>query len=73
MAEQATRPLALFDFDGTLCRLGTDYGALRAGLEALGGKGDGLLELILSRDGEPRARELVNHAEQTGLDRGKDV
>ena len=48
MAEQARRPLALFDFDGTLCRLETDYEALRAGLEEMGGEGgDGLLALML--------------------------
>ncbi|HEY7562823.1 MAG TPA: HAD-IA family hydrolase [Gaiellaceae bacterium] len=73
MAKQATRPLALFDFDGTLCRLDTDYDALRAGLEELGGHGDGLLELILSLDDEPRARELVNQAELAGLAGGEDV
>jgi 2-polyprenyl-3-methyl-5-hydroxy-6-metoxy-1,4-benzoquinol methylase len=73
VAEQASRPLALFDFDGTLCRLGTDYDALRAGLEALGGRGEGLLELILSLDDEPRARELVTQAELAGLEQGEDV
>jgi HAD superfamily hydrolase (TIGR01549 family) len=73
MAKQASRPLALFDFDGTLCRLGTDYDALRAGLEALGGEGEGLLELMLSLADEPRARELVTQAELAGLERGRDV
>jgi 2-polyprenyl-3-methyl-5-hydroxy-6-metoxy-1,4-benzoquinol methylase len=73
VAEQASRPLALFDFDGTLCRLGTDYDALRAGLEALGGRGEGLLELILSLDDVPRARELVTQAELAGLEQGEDV
>jgi HAD superfamily hydrolase (TIGR01549 family) len=72
MAKQASRPLALFDFDGTLCRLETDYDALRTGLEELGGEGEGLLELILSLD-EPRSRELVTQAELTGLERGRDV
>jgi 2-polyprenyl-3-methyl-5-hydroxy-6-metoxy-1,4-benzoquinol methylase len=73
MAKHASRPLALFDFDGTLCRLATDYGTLRSQLEALGGEGGGLLELMLSLDDEPRARELVNQAELAGLARGDDV
>src|ERR671923_199536 len=73
MAQQAGRPLALFDFDGTLCRLETDYAALRAQLEELGGNGDGLLELMLALDDDPRARELVTQAELAGLERGSDV
>jgi ubiquinone/menaquinone biosynthesis C-methylase UbiE len=73
MAKHAGRPLALFDFDGTLCRLATDYGALRAQLEALGGEGGGLLELMLSLDDEPRARELVTQAELAGLERGGEI
>jgi 2-polyprenyl-3-methyl-5-hydroxy-6-metoxy-1,4-benzoquinol methylase len=73
MAQQAGRALALFDFDGTLCRLETDYEGLRAQLEELGGNGDGLLELILALDDDPRARELVTQAELTGLQRGSDV
>lgn len=73
MAKQASRPLALFDFDGTLCRLETDYFALRAQLEALGGKGGGLLQLMLSLDDEPQARELVTRAELDGLAQGEDV
>lgn len=73
MAQHATRPLVLFDFDGTLCRLDTDYDALRAELVALGGKGDGLLELLLSLNGEPRAAEAADRAEREGLGRGVDV
>lgn len=73
MAEQARRPLALFDFDGTLCRLETDYEALRAGLEEIGGEGSGLLALMLSLGEDPRARELVDEAELAGLDRGGEV
>ena len=73
MAQHTTRPLALFDFDGTLCRLGTDYDALRAELEALGGEGEGLLELLLSLNGEPRAAEAADRAEREGLERGEDV
>ena len=73
MAQQATRPLALFDFDGTLCRLGTDYDALRAELEAMGGEGEGLLELLLSLSAEPRAAEAADRAELAGLERGDAV
>ena len=72
MAKQASRPLALFDFDGTLCRLGTDYEALRSGLEALGGEQNGLLSMILSLEDDPRARELVTQAELAGLRRGQE-
>jgi HAD superfamily hydrolase (TIGR01549 family) len=73
MAKQASRPLALFDFDGTLCRLETDYEGLRVALEELGGNGGGLLELMLSLDDDPRARELVTQAELAGLQRGEEV
>lgn len=74
MAEQASRPLALFDFDGTLCRLETDYEGLRAQLEALGGDGNGgLLALILSLDTDARAQRLVAEAELAGLERGGEV
>jgi SAM-dependent methyltransferase len=73
MAKQAGRPLVLFDFDGTLCRLETDYDALRAELETLGGSGDGLLELMLSLDDDPRAREIVTQAELAGLERGGEI
>jgi HAD superfamily hydrolase (TIGR01549 family) len=66
--EQTGRPLALFDFDGTLCRLATDYEALRAALEAQGGTGEGLLELILSVDGD-----AADRAELAGLEGGTDV
>jgi SAM-dependent methyltransferase len=74
MAKQASRPLALFDFDGTLCRLETDYVGLRAELEGLGGgNGGGLLELILALDDDPRAREVVTQAELLGLQRGEEI
>jgi 2-polyprenyl-3-methyl-5-hydroxy-6-metoxy-1,4-benzoquinol methylase len=73
VAEHAGRPLVLFDFDGTLCRLETDYDRLRTDLEALGGRGGGLLDLMLSLDDDPRARELVNQAELAGLHQGADV
>ena len=74
MAEQASRPLALFDFDGTLCRLETDYELLRGHLEELGGDRDGgLLALMLSLDSDPRARELVADAELSGLQKGGQV
>jgi SAM-dependent methyltransferase len=65
--------LALFDFDGTLCRLETDYDELRAQLEELGAEGNGLLELILALDDDPRARELVTQAELEGLRRGGEI
>ncbi|MGH3080765.1 MAG: hypothetical protein ACRDNH_06465 [Gaiellaceae bacterium] len=73
MAKQAGRPLALFDFDGTLCRLETDYAQLRLDLQKLGSTGNGLLELILAVDDDPRAGEIVTQAELAGLRRGGDV
>jgi SAM-dependent methyltransferase len=74
VAKQASRPLALFDFDGTLCRLETDYEGLRAQLEALDGDtGGGLLALMLSLDDDPRARALVDAAELAGLEWGGEV
>jgi HAD superfamily hydrolase (TIGR01549 family) len=73
MAEHAARPLVLFDFDGTLCRLETDYEGLRAQLEELGAVGDGLLELMLAVDDDPRARKLVSEAELAGLERGGEL
>jgi 2-polyprenyl-3-methyl-5-hydroxy-6-metoxy-1,4-benzoquinol methylase len=74
VAEQASRPLALFDFDGTLCRLGTDYDALRAALERLGGNGGGgLLALMLSLGDDPRAAREIGDAEAEGLERGGAV
>jgi SAM-dependent methyltransferase len=73
VAEQASRPLALFDFDGTLCRLETDYDALRSELEALGGNGDGLLAMMLSLGDDPRAIRVIAEAEAAGLERGGEV
>jgi SAM-dependent methyltransferase len=73
MEKHAGRALALFDFDGTLCRLETDYAGLRRQLEELGAGGNGLLELILALDDDPRAREIVTQAELEGLRRGGDV
>jgi SAM-dependent methyltransferase len=74
VAEQASRPLALFDFDGTLCRLETDYDALRAKLERLGGNGGaGLLALMLSFGDDPRAAREIADAEAEGLERGGEV
>jgi 2-polyprenyl-3-methyl-5-hydroxy-6-metoxy-1,4-benzoquinol methylase len=74
VAEQANRPLALFDFDGTLCRLDTDYDALRAELERLGGNGGaGLLALMLSLGDDPRAARVIAEAEAAGLERGGEV
>jgi SAM-dependent methyltransferase len=66
MAKQARRPLALFDFDGTLCRLETDYARLR---EELGASNGGLLQLILSLDDD----SLVARAELAGLERGSEI
>ena len=65
--------LALFDFDGTLCLLETDYDGLRGQLEELGASGDGLLELILALDDDPHARELVTQAELDGLRHGGEI
>jgi SAM-dependent methyltransferase len=74
VAEQASRPLALFDFDGTLCRLETDYDALRAELERLGGDvSGGLLALMLSLADDPRAAEVIAEAEAAGLECGGEV
>lgn len=73
MEKQAARPLALFDFDGTLCRLETDYQGLRERLEEFGATGDGLLDLLLAVDDDPRARKLIEEAELAGLERGGDV
>jgi SAM-dependent methyltransferase len=74
VAEQASRPVALFDFDGTLCRLETDYEALRTELEQLGGNGGrGLLALMLSLADDPRAARVIADAEAAGLERGSEV
>ena len=78
MAESHKQPLALFDFDGTLCRLATDYVALRARLEALArargiAADGGLLALVLALEDDPEAAALVLSAELDGLRDGAEV
>lgn len=73
MAKQAARELVLFDFDGTIVRLDTDYDDLRAKLSELGARGNGLLELIFAVDDDPRARHVVAEAELAGLARGSEL
>jgi phosphoglycolate phosphatase-like HAD superfamily hydrolase len=76
MAEPPSLTLAIFDFDGTLCRLATDYAALRAELARLAVEagiepGERLLELLQQLEADPavgsRATETVIAAERAGL------
>ena len=75
MAKPAARELVLFDFDGTIVHLGTDYPALRAELERLAGDANGvsIYELSLRLADDPRAHEAVTRAELAGLADGEDV
>lgn len=75
MAKPAARELVLFDFDGTIVRLGTDYPALRADLERLAGKANGgsIYELSLRLADDPRADEAVSLAELAGLAAGEEL
>jgi phosphoglycolate phosphatase-like HAD superfamily hydrolase len=82
MDEQATETLVLFDFDGTLCRLATDYSLLRRELAAIASDGgltvqEGLLDQILELEGNSqlaaRAAAAVVEAERAGLRDGDDV
>ncbi len=65
--DEPPEQLVLFDFDGTLCRLATDYQGLRTELEALAGsravQDEGLLTLALRLGGDPRAQEALTRAE----------
>jgi SAM-dependent methyltransferase len=75
MAQQAAPDLVLFDFDGTLFRLGTDWAGLRSELQALAREqgvetnGAGIFELALALD----ADETVARAELAGLDTGSTL
>jgi 2-polyprenyl-3-methyl-5-hydroxy-6-metoxy-1,4-benzoquinol methylase len=71
----AGRRLALFDFDGTIVHLGTDYPRLRADLEQLasGGNGSSIYDLSLRLAGDPRADEIVVAAELAGLAAGHEL
>jgi 2-polyprenyl-3-methyl-5-hydroxy-6-metoxy-1,4-benzoquinol methylase len=79
MEQQDARELVLFDFDGTVVHLGTDYPRLRAELERLAEEAgidkDGRtiydLSLLLADDG--RADQLVSDAELRGLERGHEL
>jgi len=75
MDGQAGRRLALFDFDGTIVQLGTDYPRLRADLERLAGGGNGgtIYDLSLRLADDPRADETVVAAELVGLEAGHEL
>jgi 2-polyprenyl-3-methyl-5-hydroxy-6-metoxy-1,4-benzoquinol methylase len=75
MAKQADRELVLFDFDGTIVQLGTDYPTLRADLQALAGEANGgsIYELSLRLADDPRADEIVTRAELAGLAEGVEL
>jgi SAM-dependent methyltransferase len=79
MAEQEGRELVLFDFDGTMVRLATDYPRLRADLERLAeeagisGNGSTIYGLSLRLADDPRADEIVSRAELTGLAKGEVI
>lgn len=71
--------LTIFDFDGTLCRLATDYDALRSSLLALAPhrRATGLLDVLLELEGDrelgAEARRLADEAELRGLERGSAI
>jgi HAD superfamily hydrolase (TIGR01549 family) len=74
MAGNERRRLALFDFDGTLFRLATDYAALRSELARLGGREQGpVLELIRELATDPRTLAVVDEAERRGYETGAPV
>jgi phosphoglycolate phosphatase-like HAD superfamily hydrolase len=79
MAEHAARRVVLFDFDGTLFQLGTDWAGLRSELEALAAEsgiavnGAGIYELALRLEHDDRVQETVVAAERRGLERGRDL
>ena len=79
MARQAGRELVLFDFDGTIVHLGTDYARLRADLERLAAEagierdGGSIYDLSLLLAGDNRADETVVQAELLGLEHGHDL
>jgi phosphoglycolate phosphatase-like HAD superfamily hydrolase len=79
MAEHAARRVVLFDFDGTLFQLGTDWASLRSELEALAGEsgiavnGAGIYELALRLEHDDQLHETVVAAERRGLESGRDL
>jgi 2-polyprenyl-3-methyl-5-hydroxy-6-metoxy-1,4-benzoquinol methylase len=75
MDAQAGRRLVLFDFDGTIVHLGTDYPRLRAELERLAGGTNGgmIYDLSLQLADDPRADEAVVAAELAGLESGHEL
>ena len=79
MEQQAARDLVLFDFDGTIVHLETDYPRLRADLERLAreaGKevnGGSIYRLSLQLADDPRADEAVSTAELAGLEAGGEL
>jgi SAM-dependent methyltransferase len=79
MAQPEARELVLFDFDGTMVRLATDYPTLRADLERLAeeagisANGSTIYGLSLSLADDPRADETVSRAELVGLAQGEEV
>jgi 2-polyprenyl-3-methyl-5-hydroxy-6-metoxy-1,4-benzoquinol methylase len=75
MAREADRRLVLFDFDGTIVHLGTDYPKLRADLERLAGGANGttIYDLSLHLADDPRADETVVAAELAGLEAGHEL
>lgn len=77
MDEQASRTLVLFDFDGTLFELATDYPALRDELESLAREANvdsegGFVTLIAQLEASigPRVGDAVDRAEAAGLAAG---
>jgi 2-polyprenyl-3-methyl-5-hydroxy-6-metoxy-1,4-benzoquinol methylase len=79
MERQAGRRLALFDFDGTLVHLGTDYPKLRADLEQLANQAgiepapDSIYALSLQLEGDPAADGTITGAELAGLEAGHEL
>ena len=75
MAREADRRLVLFDFDGTIFHLGTDYPKLRGDLERLAGGANGttIYGLSLHLADDPRADEIVVAAELAGLAAGHEL
>jgi phosphoglycolate phosphatase-like HAD superfamily hydrolase len=71
--------LAIFDFDGTLFHLATDYVGLRRRLDGLAAEagiatgGLGIHELSLRLEHDPRTGEVVAAAELEGLRAGEEV
>ncbi len=78
MDQQARRELALFDFDGTIVHLATDYERLRADLEHLAEDAGipangGIYDLSLRLADDSRAGETIARAELAGLENGHDL